>query len=199
MAGKISMRSIVKRYGDGCPSTTSASTSPTASSSLVGPSGCGKSTLLRMIVGLGDITSGEMYRRWKLVNDKAPQDRSPAWCSQERAVPASDRIPRTSPSLQLSGKLSDAEIRSRIGTRPGPSSCRSIWTRKPANLSAVSASASRWAEDRPAADAFLFDEPLSNPGRQAARPDAHGSGACSAAGASHHSVRHPRPDRGRDG
>ena len=27
---------------------------------LVGPSGCGKSTLLRMIVGLEDITSGDM-------------------------------------------------------------------------------------------------------------------------------------------
>ena len=28
---------------------------------LVGPSGCGKSTTLRMIAGLEDITSGEMY------------------------------------------------------------------------------------------------------------------------------------------
>ena len=27
---------------------------------LVGPSGCGKSTILRMIVGLEDITSGEI-------------------------------------------------------------------------------------------------------------------------------------------
>lgn len=28
---------------------------------LVGASGCGKSTLLRMIAGLEDITSGEIY------------------------------------------------------------------------------------------------------------------------------------------
>ena len=30
---------------------------------LVGPSGCGKSTTLRMIAGLEEITSGELYRR----------------------------------------------------------------------------------------------------------------------------------------
>ena len=28
---------------------------------LVGPSGCGKSTTLRMVAGLEDITSGELY------------------------------------------------------------------------------------------------------------------------------------------
>ena len=28
---------------------------------IVGPSGCGKSTTLRMIAGLEDITSGDMY------------------------------------------------------------------------------------------------------------------------------------------
>ncbi len=36
---------------------------------LVGPSGCGKSTTLRMVAGLEDITSGELYIDDKLVND----------------------------------------------------------------------------------------------------------------------------------
>ena len=38
---------------------------------LVGPSGCGKSTTLRMIAGLEDITSGELYIGDRVVNDVA--------------------------------------------------------------------------------------------------------------------------------
>ena len=36
---------------------------------LVGPSGCGKTTALRMIAGLEDITSGDLYIGGKRVND----------------------------------------------------------------------------------------------------------------------------------
>ena len=42
---------------------------------FVGPSGCGKSTTLRMIAGLEDITSGELYIDGRLVNDVVPKDR----------------------------------------------------------------------------------------------------------------------------
>ena len=42
---------------------------------FVGPSGCGKSTTLRMIAGLEDISSGELYIDGKLVNDVEPKDR----------------------------------------------------------------------------------------------------------------------------
>ena len=35
---------------------------------LVGPSGCGKSTTLRMIAGLEEISSGELYIDGRLVN-----------------------------------------------------------------------------------------------------------------------------------
>ena len=40
---------------------------------LVGPSGCGKSTTLRMIAGLEEISSGELYIDGKLVNDVVPE------------------------------------------------------------------------------------------------------------------------------
>ena len=53
---------------------------------LVGPSGCGKSTLLRMIVGLEDITSGEMVIEGERVNDKAPRDRNLAMVFQNYAL-----------------------------------------------------------------------------------------------------------------
>ena len=42
---------------------------------FVGPSGCGKSTTLRMIAGLEDITSGELWIDGKLVNFLDPKDR----------------------------------------------------------------------------------------------------------------------------
>ena len=47
-----------------------------------GPSGCGKSTILRMIGGLEDITSGEIYLGDDLLNDILPRDRSLAMAFQ---------------------------------------------------------------------------------------------------------------------
>ena len=41
---------------------------------FVGPSGCGKSTTLRMIAGLEEISSGELWIGDKLVNDVEPKD-----------------------------------------------------------------------------------------------------------------------------
>ena len=53
---------------------------------LVGPSGCGKSTTLRMIAGLEDISSGELYINETLANDKAPKDRDIAMVFQSYAL-----------------------------------------------------------------------------------------------------------------
>ncbi|HBR88508.1 MAG TPA: ABC transporter ATP-binding protein, partial [Microbacterium sp.] len=53
---------------------------------LFGPSGCGKSTLLRMIVGLEDITDGELRIDDRVVNDKAPKDRNLAMVFQNYAL-----------------------------------------------------------------------------------------------------------------
>ncbi len=53
---------------------------------LVGPSGCGKSTTLRMVAGLEEITSGELFIDDKLVNDVAPKDRDIAMVFQNYAL-----------------------------------------------------------------------------------------------------------------
>ena len=53
---------------------------------LVGPSGCGKSTTLRMIAGLEDITSGELYIDGKLCNAVEPKDRDIAMVFQSYAL-----------------------------------------------------------------------------------------------------------------
>lgn len=53
---------------------------------FVGPSGCGKSTTLRMIAGLEDISSGELYIDGKLVNNVEPRDRDIAMVFQSYAL-----------------------------------------------------------------------------------------------------------------
>ena len=53
---------------------------------FVGPSGCGKSTTLRMIAGLEEITSGELYIGDRLVNDVEPKDRDIVMVFQNYAL-----------------------------------------------------------------------------------------------------------------
>ena len=53
---------------------------------FVGPSGCGKSTTLRMVAGLEEITSGELYIGDKLMNDIEPKDRDIAMVFQNYAL-----------------------------------------------------------------------------------------------------------------
>jgi ABC-type Fe3+/spermidine/putrescine transport system ATPase subunit len=54
--------------------------------SLLGPSGCGKTTLLRLIAGLIDPDSGEIYIGNKLVNDVPPEDRDIGFVFQTFAL-----------------------------------------------------------------------------------------------------------------
>ena len=84
----ITMKNIVKRYDDGFLAVNDVSLEVADGEFviLVGPSGCGKSTLLRMIVGLEDITSGDMLIGGKRVNEKAPRDRNLAMVFQNYAL-----------------------------------------------------------------------------------------------------------------
>lgn len=51
-----------------------------------GPTGCGKSTILRMIGGLEDITSGEIYLDDNLLNDILPRNRHLAMAFQNYEI-----------------------------------------------------------------------------------------------------------------
>ena len=53
---------------------------------FVGPSGCGKSTTLRMVAGLEEITSGEIYIDDVLVNDVPPKNRNISMVFQNYAL-----------------------------------------------------------------------------------------------------------------
>jgi multiple sugar transport system ATP-binding protein len=165
MAG-ITMRNIVKKYGDGFPAVNDVSIDIADGEFmiLVGPSGCGKSTLLRMIVGLEDITSGDMLIGDTRVNDKAPRDRNLAMVFQNYALyPHLTVFENIAFPLRLSGKHSDEEIRKLVTEAADTLELGEHLDRKPANLSG--GQRQRVAMGRAIvrhADAFLFDEPLSN-------------------------------------
>src|SRR3954468_5509502 len=84
----IQLKDVTKRYPDGFEAVKHMDLDIDDGEFmiLVGPSGCGKSTLLRMIVGLEDITEGEMVIGDKVVNDLAPRDRNLAMVFQNYAL-----------------------------------------------------------------------------------------------------------------
>ena len=53
---------------------------------LLGPSGCGKSTLLKLVAGLEDLSSGEVYIGGRLANYLKPGDRDVAMVFQNYAL-----------------------------------------------------------------------------------------------------------------
>src|SRR5215204_1747832 len=113
----IEMRNIVKQYGDGFPAVNDVSLDIADGEFmiLVGPSGCGKSTLLRMIVGLEDITSGDMIIGGTRVNDKAPRDRNLAMVFQNYSLyPHLTVFENISFPFRLRKQLPEADIRKKV-------------------------------------------------------------------------------------
>lgn len=84
----ISLKNIYKTYPNGLNAVSDFNMEIADKEFIVfvGPSGCGKSTTLRMIAGLEDITSGELYIGDKLVNDVEPKDRDIAMVFQNYAL-----------------------------------------------------------------------------------------------------------------
>jgi multiple sugar transport system ATP-binding protein len=161
----IDMRNIVKKYGDGFPAVNDVSIDVQDGEFmiLVGPSGCGKSTLLRMIVGLEDITSGDMMIGDRKVNDLAPRDRNLAMVFQNYALyPHLTVYENIAFPLRLA-KEDQATVDKKVREASKTLELDEHLDRKPGNLSG--GQRQRVAMGRAIvreADAFLFDEPLSN-------------------------------------
>jgi multiple sugar transport system ATP-binding protein len=161
----ITIRNVSKVYGDGYPAVNDVSLDIADGEFmiLVGPSGCGKSTLLRMIVGLEDITSGDIFIGDERVNDKAPRDRNLSMVFQNYALyPHLTVYENIAFPLRLK-KLPDDEIRKRVEDAASTLELTEHLERKPSQLSG--GQRQRVAMGRAIvreANAFLFDEPLSN-------------------------------------
>ncbi|WP_297195872.1 ABC transporter ATP-binding protein [uncultured Flavonifractor sp.] len=130
---------------------------------LVGPSGCGKSTTLRMIAGLEDITSGELYIGDRLVNDVAPKDRDIAMVFQNYALYPHMTVYKNIAFGLLQQKVPKDEIDRRVHEAARALDLESLLNRKPKALSGGQrqrVSLGRAMVRNPAV--FLLDEPLSN-------------------------------------
>ena len=130
---------------------------------FVGPSGCGKSTTLRMIAGLEEITSGELYIDGTLVNNVAPKDRDIAMVFQNYALyPHMTVYDNMAFGLKLR-KMPKDQIDQRVKEAARILGIEMYLSRKPKALSG--GQRQRVALGRAIVrepKVFLLDEPLSN-------------------------------------
>src|SRR5437870_4092729 len=130
---------------------------------LVGPSGCGKTTALRMVAGLEEATSGEIFIGDRLVNDVSPKDRDIAMAFQNYALyPHMSVFDNMAFGLKLR-KVQKAEIKQRVSQVANMLDLGGLLERKPKQLSG--GQRQRVALGRAIVrepQVFLMDEPLSN-------------------------------------
>lgn len=130
---------------------------------LVGSSGCGKSTILRLISGLEDITSGEVYIDDKLVNNSHPKDRDIAFVFQSYALyPHMSVYENMAFGLKMR-KFSKNIIDEKVRAAAKALNLEELLDRKPKQLSG--GQRQRVALGRAIVrnpKVFLMDEPLSN-------------------------------------
>ena len=130
---------------------------------LVGPSGCGKTTTLRMIAGLEEISSGEIFIDGMLVNNLPPKDRDIAMVFQNYALyPHMTVYENMAFGLKLK-KVDKKEIDIRVKEAAKILGLETYLDRKPKALSGGQrqrVAVGRAIVRKP--KVFLFDEPLSN-------------------------------------
>ncbi|MDR2724020.1 MAG: ABC transporter ATP-binding protein [Holosporaceae bacterium] len=130
---------------------------------LVGPSGCGKSTILRLICGLEEISSGNIFIGDKCVNSVPPSGRGLAMVFQSYALyPHMTVFENMAFALQVR-KLKKDAIEERVLEAAKILKIDHLMNRKPKELSG--GQRQRVAIGRAIVRnpyAFLFDEPLSN-------------------------------------
>ena len=130
---------------------------------FVGPSGCGKSTLLRMISGLEEVTSGQIYIGEKDVTTMHPADRGIAMVFQSYALYPHMTVRENMGFGLKMTKVPSDEIDKKVNDAASILHLEDYLDRKPKTLSggqrqrvAIGRSIVRGPE------VFLFDEPLSN-------------------------------------
>lgn len=130
---------------------------------LVGPSGCGKSTTLRLIAGLDNCTSGEIFIGDEKVNEIPPKDRNISMVFQNYALyPHMTVYENLAFGLKMR-KYDQGEIDKRVKNAANILQINPLMERKPKQLSG--GQQQRVALGRAIVrdpNVFLFDEPLSN-------------------------------------
>jgi multiple sugar transport system ATP-binding protein len=130
---------------------------------FVGPSGCGKSTLLRLIAGLEDITSGDLYIDAKHMNEVEAANRGVAMVFQTYALYPHMTVEENMGFGLKMGGMNKDKIKHNVGLAAKSLQLDHLLERKPKELSG--GQRQRVAIGRAIVrdpQVFLFDEPLSN-------------------------------------
>ncbi len=157
----ISLKNIYKTYPGGVTAVTDFNLEIHDKEFVifVGPSGCGKSTTLRMIAGLEEISSGDLYIDDRRVNNVEPKDRDIAMVFQNYALyPYMTVFENMAFGLRLR-KVPKKEIEQKVTQAAKILGIEDYLKRKPKNLSG--GQRQRVALGREP-KVFLLDEPLSN-------------------------------------
>ncbi len=130
---------------------------------ILGPSGCGKSTLLRILAGLEEIETGEIYIGDTLINDKLPKDRNIAMVFQDYALYPHMTVFKNIAMNLILKKVPQDEVERRVHEVASMLQIEDYLDRKPRQLSGgqmqrVALARALVREPR----VFLMDEPLSN-------------------------------------
>lgn len=162
---KVTLKNVCKTYDDNVEAVNNFNleVGDTEFVIFVGPSGCGKSTTLRMIAGLEEISSGELYIGEKLSNNVPPKDRDIAMVFQNYALyPHMSVFDNMAFGLKLR-KIPKEEIKKRVNEAAEILGISHLLNRKPKALSG--GQRQRVALGRAIVrhpKVFLLDEPLSN-------------------------------------
>ena len=162
---QVSLRRVGKTYPGGVRAVEEVTLGVESREFLiiVGPSGCGKSTLLRMIAGLEEVSSGEIWIGNKLVNHLPAKDRDIAMVFQHYALyPHMTVFENMAFGLRLRG-YGRREIELRVREAAQILGIEGLLSRRPKELSGGErqrVAVGRAIVRRPLV--FLFDEPLSN-------------------------------------
>ncbi|HVI70074.1 MAG TPA: ABC transporter ATP-binding protein [Pyrinomonadaceae bacterium] len=130
---------------------------------LLGPSGCGKTTTLRMLAGLENVSSGDIYIGGERVNDVPTQHRDLAMVFQSYALYPHMTIAENIGYPLRVRKIQKNERAARVNRVAAMLEIESLLERKPRQLSGgerqrVALARAIVREPR----AYLMDEPLSN-------------------------------------
>ncbi|MCO5222018.1 MAG: ABC transporter ATP-binding protein [Thermomicrobiales bacterium] len=164
--GRVEFVGVGKQYGDsgaGAVQDVNLTVEDGEFLVLLGPSGCGKSTLLKMVAGLEDVTSGEIYIDDRLVNYVKPGDRNVAMVFQSYALYPHMTVRENIGFPLKMHKLPKAEIDRRVTEAAEILGLRDLLDRRPEQLSGGQrqrVALGRSIVREPAV--FLMDEPLSN-------------------------------------
>jgi multiple sugar transport system ATP-binding protein len=162
---EIVLKELTKRYPNGFEAVKALSLDIQEGELLVlvGPSGCGKTTALRMIAGLEDITSGDLYIGERRMNDVPERDRDIAMVFQSYALYPHMTVAQNIGFTLKIARRPRKEIKHRVRETARLLALEELLDRRPKQLSG--GQRQRVAMGRAIIrqpQVFLMDEPLSN-------------------------------------